>query len=160
MTEIAVSRLGELEEVIQHGLETFVEVGQALATIRDERLYSHKTFEDYCRERWEFSDSRARQLVAAAETVTTVTVEGLPAPRNEGVARELVALRSEPDVLRETWADAVERYGEKPTAAQVKEVVAEHRRQPEARSEPEYTSCPTCGHRVRADKPLRPRSTQ
>lgn len=157
MTEVAVSRLADLEEVIQHGLETFVEVGQALAEIRDSRLYgeSFETFEAYCQQRWDFSKPYAHRLIVAAEIVQEVVPIGT-APRTESVARELAPLREEPDVLRETWADAVERYGDKPTAAQVKEVVAEHRRQPERRSEPEYTHCPTCGHRVRADKPLQP----
>lgn len=41
------------------------------------------------RERWGFSDSRARQLIGAAQTVTNVTAAGLPAPANEGQAREL-----------------------------------------------------------------------
>ena len=46
--------LTECEAVIERGLRTFVEVGEALLRIRDERLYreTHGTFEDYCRERW------------------------------------------------------------------------------------------------------------
>lgn len=72
----------DCELVIDRGLATFVEVGRALAEIRDRRLYrlTHGTFEDYCQQRWGFNDSRARQLIAAAdvareiETVTTVTI--------------------------------------------------------------------------------------
>lgn len=121
--------LAECEAVIERGLATFVEVGQALLRIRDERLYrDHGTFEEYCRERWNFSDSRARQLVAAAETVTDVTVSGLPAPKTEAVARVLAPLRSEPDQMREAWTETVGRHGEQPTAAQVREVVHERTR--------------------------------
>lgn len=154
MNELATRTLEDYEAVIERGLETFFEVGVALTEIRDARLYreSFETFEDYCRERWDFSDSRARQLVAAAETVTTVTVEGLPAPRNESVARELAPLRREPEQLREVWTETVEHYGDRPTAAQVREVVQQHPATT-SKPEPEFTQCPTCGHRLRRDKP-------
>jgi hypothetical protein len=128
MTDLTVSeraRLEGLEAVIENGLRTFIEVGQALSGIREERLYraTHGTFEDYCRERWDFNDSRARQLIAGAETVTTVTGAGLPAPASERVARELMTLRQDPETLQATWQEAIERHGEKPTAEQVREIV-------------------------------------
>jgi hypothetical protein len=42
------------ETIIREGLEKFIEVGQALAEIRDRRLYraTHRTFEEYAHERW------------------------------------------------------------------------------------------------------------
>lgn len=133
MSELEARTLEECEAVIERGLATFVEVGRALLRIRDERLYrDHGTFEEYCRKRWNFSDSRARQLVAAAETVTDVTVSGLPAPKTEAVARVLAPLRSEPQQMREAWTETVDRHGERPTAAQVREVVEERRRDPRA----------------------------
>jgi len=97
------ARLAELETAIQRGLETFVEVGRALAEIRRRHLYreSHSTFEDYCRERWDFSDSRAHQLIGTNETVTTVTAAGLPPPANERQARALASLDDEKKV--EVW---------------------------------------------------------
>jgi hypothetical protein len=83
--------LANCERVVNAGLETFVEVGQALMTIRDRRLYREKytTFEDYCVTRWRLSSSRARQLIKASqvvanvESVTGVTLE------NEAQARAL-----------------------------------------------------------------------
>ncbi len=96
------ARLAELEAVVDRGLQTFYEVGSALLEIREQRLYrqSHKTFEWYCRERFGFSDSRGRQLIAAARTVTAVTEQGLPAPRTEREARELARqLRAQADEL-------------------------------------------------------------
>lgn len=95
-------RLADLEQVVERGLQTFYEVGSALLEIRDKRLYrqSHNTFETYCRERFGFSDSRGRQLIAAARTVTAVTQLGLPAPTTEREARELARqLRSHADEL-------------------------------------------------------------
>ncbi len=99
-------RLGALEARIAAGLQTFHEVGSALLEIRDARLYraSHGTFEDYCRERWGFVASRARQLISAAElagrveSVTNVTLA------NEGQARALGQFDADlqPDIMRHT----------------------------------------------------------
>lgn len=62
-------RLHQYETVIEHGLTTFVEVGEALAAIRDARLYraEYATFEDYCQERWSMGRRRADQLIGAAQ---------------------------------------------------------------------------------------------
>jgi VRR-NUC domain len=111
-------RLDELEAIIERGLQTFVEVGLALSEIRESHLYRevHATFEDYCRERWDFTDRRARQLIAAAEIGTMVPVE------NERQARELAPLREQPERLRETWAEVRENNSE-PTALHVREAV-------------------------------------
>lgn len=75
-------RLDKLEGVIGHILRSFCDAGEALRSIRDERLYrvEFSTFEAYCKERWGIVASRARQLIAAAavvenlESVTTVTL--------------------------------------------------------------------------------------
>lgn len=97
------SRLDELETVIERGLGTFVEVGQALMEVREARLYraEHVTFKAYCEQRWGFSDSRGRQLIAAAKTVTDVTVAGLPAPKTEGEARRLARQLRQPTSLEQ-----------------------------------------------------------
>jgi len=76
--DVALSVMDQLEAcetVIRRGLATFVEVGTALATIRDERLYreSHETFEDYCREAWNFGRQRAAALIEAAGIVNVVS---------------------------------------------------------------------------------------
>ncbi len=109
--------LAECERVIERGLKTFIEVGDALARIRDERLYreTHATFEDYCRARWGFDASRARQLISAAKTVTLVTVGGQPAPTSERVAREL---RRAGEKAPEVWAETVKEHGPAATAMQ------------------------------------------
>jgi phage N-6-adenine-methyltransferase len=118
-------RLAALEETIDRGIRTFVEVGSALMEIRDGRLYRERyaTFEDYCRERWAMVASRARQLIGASvvvanlESVTTVT------PESERQARPLAAL--EPDQQREAWKQAVETApAGKVTAAHVAATVA------------------------------------
>lgn len=112
------------EAIIERGLGSFLEVGDALLTIRSERLYlqTHETFAEYCMERWGFCDSRARQLVMAAKVVTNVTAAGLPGPANEGQARELAKV-AEPDRER-VWRETLERTDGKPTAAAIREVTA------------------------------------
>ena len=109
--------LAECERVIERGLKTFIEVGDALALIREERLYrdTHATFEEYCRGRWDFDSSRARQLISAAKTVTLVTVGGQPAPASERVVREL---RRAGDMAPEVWAETVKEHGPAATAKQ------------------------------------------
>ena len=95
LTASDADQLADCERTITAGMRTFVAVGEALCTIRDRRLYraTHGTFEEYCRERWSFSTSRARQLISAAKTVTTVTLAGGAAPTTEAQARELAGLQ-------------------------------------------------------------------
>lgn len=120
-------RLHELEAVVERGVRTFIEVGEALREIRDGRLYreTHGTFEVYCRERWGFARSTAYQYLDAADVVSAIADTGLPAPENEGQARELAPLRDEPENMAEAWREA-NSDGE-PTAAKVREAVSRHR---------------------------------
>jgi hypothetical protein len=115
----------QLETVIQTGLQTFFEVGNALMEIRDRRLYreSHMTFEDYCNERWQFSARQANRLIGAAQVVETLRPIG-PLPENEAQARPLTQLAPERRV--EAWQRAVATAPEgKVTAAHVQQVVNE-----------------------------------
>jgi hypothetical protein len=150
-------RLATLEERIAPVVQGFIEAGEALAEIRADRLYraTHATFEDYCRERWDFSKVRATQLITASVVTTVTTKAGDPAPASERVARERAPLRTEPTNLREAWHEAVEQHGDKPTAAAVREVVQAKVNKPEPAAHP-HTTCPVCGGRgsVRTDKPL------
>lgn len=119
-------RLTELETVIERGLQTFVEVGNALMEIRDGRLYraEHDTFEDYCRDRWGMVASRARQLIGAAQVVSNLSVTNVTPvlPANEAQARPLTGLP--PEYQIEVWEAAVDTAPNgKPTAAHVQDVV-------------------------------------
>lgn len=121
------ARLLELEDVVESGLQTFIQVGTALAEVRDSRLYreAHPTFEDYCRERWAFTRQRALQLIAAADVTTMVVAAGLPAPGNERQARELAVSADEESVI-EAWREAraeAERHGKTITAKTVRNAV-------------------------------------
>jgi hypothetical protein len=121
-------RLADLEAVIERGLGTFVEVGEALEEIRGSRLYreTHPTFEAYCRDRWGFTRQHAARLMDAAE-VAHVLPELSPIGVNEAQARELAPLlRTEgPGAVVEAWAEANGRTNGKPTARVIREVVAQ-----------------------------------
>lgn len=120
--------LDDCEQRIERGLKVFIEVGSALAFIRDNRLYraSHQTFEAYAKVRFNISRPRAYELITAAEVVSGIP-DTLPAPTNAGQATELAKL---PEADRaDVWAEAVERTGGKPTAAAVRQV-AEERAEP------------------------------
>jgi hypothetical protein len=95
MTTLAEATLAELEAIIDRGKQTFVEVGNALTEIRERKLYrkGYATFEDYCQQRHGFSSSRGRQLIAAAATVTAVTLSGGTPPTSEREARALAQER-------------------------------------------------------------------
>ena len=120
------TNLASLEETIERGFETFVEVGQALTTIRDEKLYreQHTTFDDYCKQRWNYTRGYVYRLMTAAETVKQI--EANPAvsemPRNERQVRPLKKLH--PDDRAEAWQEAVEESGGNVTQEVVAEVVA------------------------------------
>ncbi|MGC1213864.1 MAG: hypothetical protein WA890_21710 [Micromonospora sp.] len=152
MTDLATLTVAEAdcltdcEETISHGLITFVEVGQALITIRDNRLYraTHQTFEEYTRERWNLSGTRTYELIDGAhihELISSATAETPVAPANERQARPLAKLLPHPmaepedkaaaeEEIRETWAEAVQTAPVAPdgtpkvTAKHVEETVA------------------------------------
>lgn len=67
-------RFEQCEKAIERGLKTFVEVGRALTEIRDNKLYriGFKTFEAYCKDRWEIGRSRAYELIDQAKVVDAV----------------------------------------------------------------------------------------
>jgi hypothetical protein len=127
-------RLSVLEGVVKSGLQTFVEVGLALAEIRDRRLYrqTHATFETYLDERWSMSRSRGYRLIDGARVAQLVSPIGDIA--NEAQARELVPLLDQPEELTEAWEEAMHVSNGKPTAATITESVKRRRITDEDRS--------------------------
>lgn len=119
--------LAELEAVIAAGLHTFVDVGRALARIKEVELYKndHKTFEAYCRDKWDFGKGYANHQIRAANLTATIVAKGLPAPGSEGVCR---ALSKVPEQDRaKVWAALVEgRQAHEVTAKEVTVAVSKH----------------------------------
>ena len=131
ITDAETSRLVECEAVIERGLKTFVDVGNALLEIRDSRLYRAEfdTFEDYCRERWNMSRPRAYQFIEAAGLISNLSTIVDILPQTESQARPLTSLPAETQVI--AWQRAVETAPEgKITAAHVQAVVDEIQQKP------------------------------
>lgn len=145
-TDLALVHLREAEAVIRAGLATFVEVGNALMRIRDERLYveDYATFEAYCRGRWGFSDRRARQMIDAAEITATLPT-GTMVPDTERQARELAGL--DPETAAEVMEAAAE--SGPVTAAGIRDARAKVTGQQPTR--PAEWTCPDCGSAFKAE---------
>jgi protein gp37 len=111
--------LARHEAIIEAGLLTFVEVGSALLSIREARLYrgAFGSFEDYCRDRWGMSKTHANRMIDAAGVASNLTPIGVM-PANEAQVRPLARLG--PEEQREAWTLAVESAPDgRPTAGQV-----------------------------------------
>jgi hypothetical protein len=104
------------------------EAGKALAELRDRRLYrsTHKTFEEYCKERFGYSRRQPYFLMDAAVVFDNLLEKCDPLdqvlPTNERQVRPMTKL--EPQSHQEVWLRAVELAGGKvPTGRIVKDVV-------------------------------------
>ena len=125
LTRSEVSELAECEAVIERGLYSVAEMGNALRKVRDKRLYreTYATFNDYCLERWHMGESYVNHQIRAAKVIENLGTI-VPKPNLESQARPLSQL--EPEERREAWSLAVENAGNgHPTAAQVKAAVDE-----------------------------------
>jgi hypothetical protein len=163
LTTAEAESLETLEQRISDGLETFIAVGDALRTIRDDRLYRMEfpTFDAYTAGRWGMTYRRAVQLMDAAEVVEEIKdAQEQPAenvnhgsqtqpiltpqalPQSERQARPLTELDT-PAEKAEAWQAAVAaapKTAGKPkvTAKAVKQAVEKvkaKRREPEAVAE-------------------------
>ena len=106
------TELIDCERIIGEGYTTFLKVGLALAKVRDAKLYraEHKTFEAYCEKRWNFSRTRAYELIASAGITNALSaMADIPSPANERQARELHGLDSE--TAAAVMAEAVDEDG-------------------------------------------------
>lgn len=124
LTPEEADALAAQEAVIARGLQTFYDVGTALTTIRDGRLYrgDFGTFEDYCQSRWNMTRQHANRLVASAEVLRNLEPIGSTLPASESQARPLAQLP--PDQQAPAWRRVVETAPEgRITAAHVAQTV-------------------------------------
>ena len=135
-SELAVIPIAPLtveEESDRNHLErkverAFYEAGMALMQLRDRRLYrsTHATFEDYCRDRFDYVRRRSYQLIDAAKIYNNLSEKCVQIvhilPTREGQVRPMSQLNAEQQVL--AWETAVEEAGGKvPPGRIVKDVV-------------------------------------
>jgi len=121
------TELQEMEGIIEPGLRTFYQVGCALATIRDSRLYreTHATFEEYCKDRWDMRQAHAYRLIDSASVQDVLSPIGDIQPANEAQIRPLTKLETA-EAQQEAWEMVIETAPEgKITARHVSKVVSE-----------------------------------
>ncbi len=132
-------QLAHYEQLIREGLTTFLTVGNALMEIRQHKLYraTHRTFESYCRERFQLKRQRAYELIGAAEVVNSLSDKTIlsdfsdkaatqPLPERESHASALTELP--PVRRRAVWREVTQRAerAERPiTASLIKQVITE-----------------------------------
>jgi hypothetical protein len=110
------------EQAIEDGLKAYQTMGKALKAILDKRLYrnDYDTFDDYCTGRWNFSRTRAYQIMNAATGVEILSTNGVQnAPENERQMRSLMEFPEfmQPTILSISRAES-ERIG-KPVSAKM-----------------------------------------
>jgi len=146
LTSPEKSWLRTLEDKIEKNLKGFYELGNALAKIRDNRLYrgEYRTFEQYCRVRWDFTRRHADHLIGSYKVIDNLNENSSSQkslnethgsrppnensssqiiPINEAQARPLTRL-SKPLQI-EAWQKAVAAADGQVTAKHVKQAVAE-----------------------------------
>jgi protein gp37 len=105
-------QLEEAEERIEQAERSAYYVrGTELANIGGKKLwrkrYNYATFEEYCLERWEFTDRRAQQLMGAAAFATKANNCSLPMPSNEAHIRPLLDRLTVDDDRIAIWRDVL-----------------------------------------------------
>jgi hypothetical protein len=127
LSEAEEAQLQGYEAVVVAGWHTFVDVGLALAGIRDGRLYRNDfdSFEAYCRAKWEYGRRYVDQLISAAQVFTYLRANSShQKPDHETQLRPLIGLS--PAEAQVAWQCAVEMAGgRKITARLVKRAVHE-----------------------------------
>ena len=130
-----IKEFTRLHEVVVHGLLFFIDVGLALATIRQQELWKaggFSTWTAYCMAIGESSRKQPNRLIRSAQAahylsqVKSIGLTPDPTPSCEGQVRPLVVLKTNEDRAT-AWHKAVELAGGHPTAKIVKGVVDEMR---------------------------------
>ena len=97
------AELARYEGIVNEGLKSFIEVGEALDRIKQGRLYreTHRSFKAYVKKKWGFGDSRSRQIRGAAAFAKSVATEFSTSFDNEkAVAKFKAALKKFDPELR------------------------------------------------------------
>lgn len=126
LTKHETHRFDECEEIINKGITTFIDVGQALAEIRNRKLYrsEHRTFEAYCHSRWHLKRQRAYEIMGASEVAGNLSEISDISFMKESHAASLQKLNAEDQ--RSAWSELlIDSQGGKITASRVRKKVEE-----------------------------------
>lgn len=97
LTTVETNLFRRLEATIQEGMQKFLEVGAALAQIRDNRLYraEYATWEDYLRHKWGRTSQWAHQLIEGSIATRELPPEISTMVDNPRVARAVARVPRE-----------------------------------------------------------------
>lgn len=133
LTTDELAKLEKEEKIIANGIRTFHDVGSALLVIRDEKLHraKHKTFDEYCKEKWGFERAYAYRLIDSSKVVANIKGSTFtkaigdrmpPLPTTERQTRALKAAPAEKQA--EIWNQVVEQAGDsEPDASAIEKIV-------------------------------------
>jgi hypothetical protein len=116
-----VEVLRTCEATIERNLNCFIEVAQALQTIKEKNLFraTHDTFGDYCKERWNITGTHGLKLIRRGKVAKRLSKD-LPPPSNLAQTDAMEGL-SKPK-QKAVWEKAVnDAASPKPTQRQVLE---------------------------------------
>jgi hypothetical protein len=120
LEELSFDEAQERQRLERKVERAFYEAGSALRELRDQRLYrsTHKTFEAYCQDRFQFQRTHSYQLIDAAGVVDNLSANrGQILPTKEFQVRSMVSF--EPTEQVEIWQEAVEQAGGKVPSARI-----------------------------------------
>jgi hypothetical protein len=130
LTPTEKKKLKQLEKTVE---KAFYLAGLALKELRDLRLYrdSHRSFDDYCRDRFGHSRQKSNYLIAGAEIYQNLTTNRCQIlPSTEYQVRPLAPL--DPELQCQAWEQAVSKAeGKSPPARLVREAARHFQRQKE-----------------------------
>ena len=131
--ELSLSEAADRQRLELKVERSFYEAASGLRELRDRRLYrsTHKTWEEYCLNRFGFTRISANYKIAAAEVIENLLPTNLITtgyqilPTNERQVRPLTNLK--PNEQRQVWQEAVVAAGGKvPSGRLVKDAVLRH----------------------------------
>jgi len=125
-------RLKNCELVIQTGLETFYQVGQALLEIQESKLYRQEfnTFDEYLQGRWNFGRTQAYNFINSAKVISNLKMSTIvDIPENLEQTKYLAQLDS--DLQGYVWGNIINTF-EAVTGKIVEQEVKKHKQLNEA----------------------------
>jgi len=110
MSSITQKLLLHHEITIERGLKSFIEVGEALLEIKQNKLYKeqYKTFSEYCEQRWGFSIRQSQRYISALKVVQNIQESDpeVALPISERQIRSLGSLA--PEEQYQVWKEAIQ----------------------------------------------------
>jgi hypothetical protein len=125
LTDDELAQLREAEARIQRGLSGFLDMGLALGTIRERRLFraTHGSWEGYLLDRWKMTADYSQKLITAVKIVSELRDAGIVVmPVREVHARRLNLV--DPTDRPKVWEAALAEAGGDPEAVTADRITA------------------------------------